>query len=179
MALLLEERQEAFAQLGARPHWVIVRTASPVTPLALRRHTLVAVRELGSPRGGGWARRSEPNATRPAGPCRKATPLGGRSPPRRLVEPLGGDLVANLLQRPADQPRHVHLRDPDLLRDLRLREPVEEPQVQDLPFAVVEHPEPRLEHGAILRQLVLVLLDADRLHGVDLLVVAHRRPDRQ
>src|SRR5215213_2856594 len=38
-----------------------------------------------------------------------------------------GDLGADLLQRPPDQARHVHLRDADLRGDLRLRQPFEEP----------------------------------------------------
>src|SRR5579884_1032147 len=62
------------------------------------------------------------------------------------VELVGGDLLADLLERPADQPRDVHLRDAHLLRDLRLRQPFEEAQVQDLPLAVVEHLEPGREH---------------------------------
>ena len=36
----------------------------------------------------------------------------------RLAAFLGGDLVTDLLQRPPDQPRHVHLRNADLLGDL-------------------------------------------------------------
>ena len=80
------------------------------------------------------------------------------------------DLGADLLERAPDQPRDVHLRDPDLLRDLRLREPVEEAQVQDATLAFVERTEARLEHGAVLRDLVLVLLLADRLERVELVV---------
>src|SRR5437764_8475595 len=56
---------------------------------------------------------------------------------------VGRDLVADLLERAADEPRHVHLRDPDLLRDLRLGEALEEAQVEDLPLAVVEDAEAR------------------------------------
>jgi hypothetical protein len=51
--------------------------------------------------------------------------------------------------------------------------------VEDAPLALVEHSEPGLEHRPILRELVLVLLGADRLQRVDLLVVAHRRPGRE
>ena len=51
----------------------------------------------------------------------------------------------------------MHLRDTDLLRDLRLRQPVEEAELEDLPFALVEDAEAGREHGAVLRDLVLVL----------------------
>src|SRR3954470_12758083 len=82
-----------------------------------------------------------------------------------------GDLVPDLLERAADQPRHVHLRDPDLLRDLRLGQPLEEPQVQDHALALVEHLEPRRQHRAILGHLVLVLDLAERLERIELLTV--------
>src|SRR5581483_12146773 len=111
--------------------------------------------------------------------ARTMPPLGRRGASRRLLEPLGGDLVADLLQRPPDQARDVHLGDADLLGDLGLRQALEEPQVEDLPLARVERAEARLEHRAVLRHLVLVLLGADRLERVDLVVVATRGPDRQ
>src|SRR4051812_5067485 len=84
---------------------------------------------------------------------------------------LGRDLVADLLERTADQARDVHLRDPDLLRDLRLREALEETEVEDRALALVEDSEPGREHRAILRDLVLVLLGPDRLERVELLAV--------
>src|SRR2546423_8356395 len=84
---------------------------------------------------------------------------------------LGRDLVADLLQRAADQARHVHLRDPDLLGDLRLREAFEEAQVEDLPLPVVENAEAGREDGAVLGDLVGVLLRADRLERVEIPVV--------
>ena len=65
----------------------------------------------------------------------------------------------------------MHLRDPDLLRDLRLRQPLEEAQVEDLALALVEVAEARLEHGPVLGDLVLVLLAADRLERVELAVL--------
>src|SRR5207249_6207204 len=65
----------------------------------------------------------------------------------------------------------VHLRDADLLGDLRLRQPLEEAQVQDATFALVERPEARREHRAVLRDLVLMLLRAERLERVELLAV--------
>src|ERR1044072_2184091 len=84
---------------------------------------------------------------------------------------LGRDLLADLLERAADQPRHVHLRDADLLGDLRLRQPLEEAQVENPPLALVEDTETGLEHGPILGDLVLVLLGAERLERVELTVV--------
>src|SRR6186997_957637 len=71
---------------------------------------------------------------------------------------LGRDLLADLLQRAANQPRDVHLRDADLLGDLRLGQAFEEAQVQDLALPLVEDTETRCEDGAVLRDLVLVLL---------------------
>ena len=53
-------------------------------------------------------------------------------------------------KRPPDQARDVHLRDPDVLGDLALREPVEEAQVEDPAFALVEDAEAWREHGAVL-----------------------------
>src|SRR5579864_1651873 len=93
------------------------------------------------------------------GPAASATRAGAR-----LVR---GDLLADLLERAADQPRDVHLRDSDLLRDLRLRQAVEEAQLEDHPLAVVERAEAGREHGAVLGDLVLVLLAADRLERVE------------
>src|SRR5439155_670251 len=75
------------------------------------------------------------------------------------------------LERAADQPRDVHLRDPDLLRDLRLGQPLEEAQVKDRALALVEDAETRLEDGSVLGDLVLVLLGAERLERVEVAVV--------
>src|SRR5688500_16710594 len=95
-----------------------------------------------SPRGGG-------RANLPARLAPDRSPAGGS---------LSGDLLADLLERAPDQTRDVHLRDPHLLRDLRLRQALEEPQMEDLPLALVEHLKSRREHRAILGHLVLVLL---------------------
>src|SRR5436189_1738712 len=81
------------------------------------------------------------------------------------------NLLADLLERTADQAGHVHLRDPDLLRDLRLRQAFEEAEVQNLALAVVEDAEARREHGAVLRDFVLVLFGPDRLEWIELLSV--------
>src|SRR3954471_17005931 len=80
------------------------------------------------------------------------------------------DLVPDLLERAADEARDVHLRDPDLLCDLGLRQPVEEPELQDVPLALIEDPEAGGEHGAVFRYLVLVLLGADRLERIEILL---------
>ena len=93
----------------------------------------------------------------------------------RLLASVVPDLVPDPLEGAADQPRHVHLRDPDLLRDLRLRQPLEEAQVEDQPLALVQRPEARREHRAILRHLVLRLLGPERLQRVELALVVLRR----
>src|SRR5581483_6408981 len=119
-----------------------------------------------------WSEAPKRNAWRgraPVGAGSAAPAAGCRSPRRARL--LGGDLLADLLERAPDQPRDVHLRDPDLRRDLRLRQPVEEPEAQDRALAVVQHPEARRQDGAVLGDLVGVLLDADRLERVDLLVL--------
>src|SRR6476659_7291408 len=97
-----------------------------------------------------------------------STPGG---PALRLDVLFGRDLLADLFERAADQPRDVHLRDSDLLRDLRLRQPFEETQMEDLALALVKDAKPRREHGAILRDVVLVLLRPDRLERIELLSV--------
>src|SRR4051812_34803992 len=132
------------------------------------------------PRTGGDRRRRR--ARRPTygrGGCRarriarERTTRRRRSPSRGLALRLllGGDLLADLLERAANQPRDVHLRDAHLLGDLRLRQPFEEAQMQDLSLALVEHTEARREHGTVLRHVVLVLLGPDRFERVELLAV--------
>src|SRR5919201_2521578 len=69
-------------------------------------------------------------------PSRSSADVRIRSIVGRLVLGAGAravvrDLLADLLERAPDQPRDVHLRDPDLLGDLRLREDLEEAKVQD------------------------------------------------
>src|SRR5205823_13707853 len=102
-----------------------------------------------------------------------ASRAGGASARRALRRDflVRGDLLADLLQRAPDQPRDVHLRDADLLCDLRLRETFEEAQMQDPPLALVEHPEAGSQHRAVLRHLVLVLVAPDRLERIELLPV--------
>src|SRR5262249_58739265 len=87
-----------------------------------------------------------------------------QGPTRLLVH---GDLLSNLVERAADQPRDVHLRDADLLGDLGLRQALEKAQVEDRALAVVEYAEARLEYGAVLGDLVLVLLGAKRLEWIE------------
>src|SRR6266516_1186930 len=79
---------------------------------------------------------------------------------------LARDLLADLLQGASNEARHVHLRDADLLSDLRLRQPLEETQVQNHPLPLVEHAEPGSEHRPVLGDLVLWLLRAQRLEWV-------------
>src|SRR5688572_13579674 len=103
----------------------------------------------------------------PLGPGSNGLAVRG---PARFGLLLLDDLGADLVEGAPDQARDVHLRDPDLLRDLRLREPVEEAQVQDAALALVQRAHAGLEHGPVLRDLVLVLLLADRLERVELVV---------
>src|SRR5581483_3939033 len=110
---------------------------------------------------------------------RRARRSGGRSTRAVRIELVRGDLVADLLERPADQARDVHLRDADLLCDLRLREPFEEPKVQDLALALVEDLEARREHRAILGDLVLVLDLSERLERIELLAVLRAAAGRE
>ena len=49
-----------------------------------------------------------------------------------------GDRLADLLERAPDQPGDVHLRDPDLLRDLRLGQALEETELEDVPLPLVQ-----------------------------------------
>src|SRR2546423_14810689 len=98
---------------------------------------------------------------------RRACSLSGLRAPDVFVV---GDLGADLLERAADQPRHVHLRDADLLRDLRLGQPVEEAQLQDLAFALVERAESRGENGPVLRDLALVLDRPDRFQWIEIVL---------
>ena len=65
----------------------------------------------------------------------------------------------------------MHLGDPDLLRNLRLRQAFEEAEVQDHALPLVEHAKPGCEHRAVLGDVVLVLLGADRLERVEILAV--------
>src|SRR5438477_4695854 len=113
-------------------------------------------RERGPPRSGGRA----------FSRARDAAPAGGFGLVGKLL--IRCDLLADLLERAADQPRDVHLRDPHLLRDLRLGQPLEEAQVEDHALALVECAEPGSEHGAVLGYRVLVLLGADRLERIEL-----------
>src|SRR5436190_5291662 len=101
------------------------------------------------------------------------------APAGREVFLVDRDLRADLLERPADEPGHVHLRDPDLLRDLGLRQAFEEPQVEDLALAFVEGAEARREDGEILRDLVPVLLGAERLERVELALLVLVRAARE
>src|ERR1051325_330513 len=84
--------------------------------------------------------------------CRRR-PRAGSAPPggaARLVLLVDRDLLAELLERAADETRDVHLRDADLLGDLRLRQAFEEAQVENRPLARLERAEARREPGGVL-----------------------------
>ena len=65
----------------------------------------------------------------------------------------------------------MHLRDSDLLGDLRLGQTLEEAQVEDPPLALVELGEAGRQNGAVLAHLVLVLDGSQGLERVEVGVV--------
>src|SRR5215204_3321683 len=87
-----------------------------------------------------------------------------RLPECRLSDSAGvlGDR-AQALERSPDQPRDVHLRDADALRDLGLRQILDEAQVQHDPVARRQRRQRRRDRRAVLDQLEAAILDADRL----------------
>src|SRR5689334_19402593 len=94
------------------------------------------------------------------GECRKPPVVEGGFRVRRPGELLA-DAAADLLECLADQARHVHLRDADLLRDLGLREVLDEAQVQHQPVAFRKRTQLRPERGGVLRELVAGVLAAE------------------
>src|SRR5262249_42600331 len=99
-----------------------------------------------------------------------------QGPTRLLVH---GDLLSNLVERAADQPRDVPLRDADLLGDLGLLQALKKAEVEDRALAVAESGEPRLEYGPLLGALVLVLPGPKRLEGMEVAFVALAGTRRQ
>src|SRR5918992_3551357 len=89
------------------------------------------------------------------------------------------NLFTDLLERAPDQTRDVHLRDPHLLCDLRLRQALEKPEMENLPLAIVKRLESRRGHRAILRHLVLVLFRADRFERIELILLVVSAPGRE
>jgi hypothetical protein len=77
------------------------------------------------------------------------------------------DRVAQRVDRAADEPRYVHLRDPDLVGDLTLGQPFEEPQVEDLALARGQLVEAAAQRQALLGALEAQVVLADRLEGAD------------
>src|SRR5918995_6263451 len=78
---------------------------------------------------------------------------------------LLGYLGADPLQGAAEDPRDVHLRMADPLGDLRLRQVLDEAELQDQPLALVEVGERPLQRQFVLDQLVAGVLVADPLRG--------------
>src|SRR5919106_99790 len=66
--------------------------------------------------------------------------------------------MPQLCKGPAQQARDVHLRDPHAVGDLRLREALEEPQVEDLTLALRELLHLRRQRGSILEVLEMLVL---------------------
>ena len=58
------------------------------------------------------------------------------------------------------EPRHVHLRDADARRHLRLRHAFEEAQMEDQPLARIEPLHGRSQHPALLEDLVRLFFGA-------------------
>ena len=152
----LEEGEESLAQLRRRS---VHRAGLSVRALTPRRAD---------------RRRSPGRASSGSSVACAAPTAGGSVLVRR-------DLVADLLERAADQARDVHLRDPDLLGDLRLRQPLEEAQVEDRAARgrrATRNPGASTARSS--RHLVLVLDLAERLERVEVVVVAAaRRPARE
>src|SRR5262245_30460995 len=73
----------------------------------------------------------------------------------------------------------MHLRDPHLLGDLRLRQTLKEAELEDLALAFVQSLEARRKDRPILRDLVLVLFGAERFERVEVVVVASSAADRE
>jgi len=93
---------------------------------------------------------------------------------------LDNDVLAEHLERLAQEPRDLHLRDAERRRDLGLREPLEEAQVQH-PLLLGSQVFQRLgKRGAIVdegHELVVfadVLEDAERVATVDVAVALQR-----
>ncbi|WP_445009147.1 hypothetical protein [Pseudonocardia sulfidoxydans] len=74
---------------------------------------------------------------------------------------------AQLLQGAAEQSRHVHLRDADLLTDLRLGAAVEEAQDEDAAFALGEAGEQRPQRRQVVDETEPGVELADALAGRD------------
>ncbi len=91
------------------------------------------------------------------------------SPARGLL--LDEELLPQLGQRPGEQPGHVHLRDADLLRDLRLRHVPEEPEQQDALLPGRQILQQRLERLAVLDALQGFVVRAERVRDRRGLVV--------
>src|SRR5690242_5340304 len=81
---------------------------------------------------------------------------------------------AKLGERGAYEPRHVHLRDPDLVRDLRLREVLHEAQIQDKPVPLGQRAQLRRQRGGVLGQLVAGVLAAQLGDRASFLVLVAR-----
>src|SRR3954465_4925584 len=89
------------------------------------------------------------------------------------------DGVAQGLERAAQQARDVHLRDPELRRDLRLRQPLLEAEVQDPARAGVEGLQAGAEHDARVGAGEAALLDRHVEPSLAALVVARRQEGRR
>src|SRR5689334_19114524 len=95
--------------------------------------------------------------------------------PRRTGGGLVGlELAAHPGEGVADQPRHVHLGDPDPLGDVRLRQALEEAQVQDGPLARGQPLDAAGEGDPLLGLLERPVVLTERLHRAAALLVGVR-----
>ena len=95
---------------------------------------------------------AEAAAARPRGPCGQSATCSS------VLE----QALAELGQRLAEQPGHVHLRDADVGGDLRLGHVAEEPQDQDAALAGRDRGQQRLQRLAVLDALQRGVLLAER-----------------
>src|SRR4051794_20298218 len=87
--------------------------------------------------------------------CSSAAARGCSGPP--------GGGFGELGKRAADQARDLHLRDPDALADLLLREVFIKAKLQHATFAFCENQTELIDRGALLDAQESCVLDADRV----------------
>src|ERR1700693_5288213 len=90
--------------------------------------------------------------------------------PLVVLRALFGEL-AQPLQRAAQQPRNLHLRDADSVGDLGLREILAEAQVEDLTLAAWQMASGREDRRVLIDQSEPLVLGSDRIEAARLLVL--------
>ena len=82
---------------------------------------------------------------------------------RELAEFLVGEYVSCMTEDMGEEPRDVHLRHSDLLRDLRLSQFPEEPVHEDCPFAFRQSEERRPEGFVVVDSVERGVVLAERV----------------